>query len=112
MRIAKMFVAFTVTALMLAACANQKEPAEKAVAQVESSLAEFRADAEKYAADELKSVDEAVAKLKANLEKEGLQRRRDRRALGVFRRDFAQGHRRKGEDRRGSGRRCGASRVG
>jgi hypothetical protein len=69
MRIAKMFVAFTMTALMLAACANQKEPAEKAVAQVESSLAEIRADAEKYAADELKSVDEAVAKLKANLEK-------------------------------------------
>jgi len=69
MRIAKMFVAFTMTALMLAGCANQKEPAEKAVAKVESSLAEFRADAEKYAADELKSVDESVAKLKANLEK-------------------------------------------
>lgn len=69
MRIAKMFVALTAAALALAACANQKEPAEKAVAQVESSLAEFRADAEKYAAEELKTVDESVAKLKANLEK-------------------------------------------
>lgn len=67
MRIAKMYVALTAITLVLAACANQKEPAEKAVAQVESALAEFRADAEKYAAEELKSVEESVAKLKANL---------------------------------------------
>jgi chromosome segregation ATPase len=69
MRIAKIFVALTASALVLAACANQKEPAEKAVAQVESSLAEFRADAEKYAAEELKSVDESVTRLKNNLAK-------------------------------------------
>lgn len=67
MRIAKLFVALTATTLVLAACANQKEPAEKAVAQVESSLAEFRADAEKYAAEELKGVEESVTKLKNNL---------------------------------------------
>ena len=67
MRIAKLFVAFAATTLVLAACANQKEPAEKAVAQVESSLAEIRADAEKYAAEELKGVDESVTKLKNNL---------------------------------------------
>ena len=67
MRIAKVFVALAATALMLAACANQKEPAEKAVAQVDSALAEFRADAEKYASEELKGVDESVTKLKANL---------------------------------------------
>ena len=58
---------------MLFACANQKEPAEKAVAQVESSLAEFRADAEKYAAEELKSVEASVAKLKTNLAKKDYQ---------------------------------------
>ncbi len=69
MRIAKMFVALTAITLVLGACANQKEPAEKAVAQVESALAEFRTDAEKFAAEELKSVDESVAKLKANLAK-------------------------------------------
>ena len=69
MRVAKIFVAMTAAALALAACANQKEPAEKAVAQVESSLAEFRADAEKYAAEELKSVDESVTRLKNNLAK-------------------------------------------
>jgi ActR/RegA family two-component response regulator len=67
MRIAKIFVAFAATTLMLAACANQKEPAEKAVAQVESSLAEFKADAEKYAAEDLKGVDDSVNKLKKNL---------------------------------------------
>lgn len=67
MRIAKTLVALAATALVLAACANQKEPAEKAMAQVESSLAEFRAEAEKYAAEELKGVEESVAKLKKNL---------------------------------------------
>lgn len=64
MRIAKMFVALTATALALAACANHKEPAEKAIAQVESALAEIRADAEKYAPEELKGLDESVATLK------------------------------------------------
>ncbi len=64
MRIAKMFVALTATALALAACANHKEPAEKAIAQVESALAEIRADAEKYTPEELKGLDESVATLK------------------------------------------------
>jgi len=67
MRIAKTMVALAATALMLVGCASQKEPAEKAVAQVESSLAEFRADAEKYAAEELKGVEASVTKLKNNL---------------------------------------------
>src|SRR5262245_54139893 len=69
MRSAKMFVAFTAAVLAMAACANQKEPAEKAVAQIESSLAEFRADAEKYAAEELKGLDEQINTLKANIAK-------------------------------------------
>jgi len=64
MRIAKMFVALTATALALAACANHKEPAEKAIAQVESALAEIRADAEKYAPEDLKGLDESIATLK------------------------------------------------
>jgi chromosome segregation ATPase len=73
MRIAKTLLALAATTLMLFACANQKEPAEKAVAQVESSLAEFRADAEKYAAEELKGVEDSVAKLKANLTRKDYQ---------------------------------------
>jgi hypothetical protein len=73
MSIAKTMVALAATTMMLFACANQKEPAEKAVAQVESSLAEFRADAEKYAAEELKSVEDSVTRLKANLAKKDYQ---------------------------------------
>jgi hypothetical protein len=69
MRTAKLFAALAATAL-LAACANQKDPAEKAVARVESSLSEFRADAEKYAADELKEVNDSVNNLKNNLARE------------------------------------------
>jgi len=67
MRTAKMFVALAAAVLAMAACANQKEPAEKAVAQIESSLAEFRADAEKYAAEELKSLDDSISTLKAGI---------------------------------------------
>ena len=64
MRIAKIFVALTATALTMAACSNLKDPAEKAIAQIESSLAEVRGDAEKYASDNLKQLDESVATLK------------------------------------------------
>lgn len=56
-----------VAAVMLAACANQKEPAENAVAQIEASLAQFKADAEQYAADELKGVEESIGNLKNEL---------------------------------------------
>ena len=77
MRIAKMFVALTATALVLAACANHKEPAEKAIAQVESALAEIRGDAEKYAPEELKGLDESVATLKRGFGNKRLQRSAD-----------------------------------
>jgi hypothetical protein len=55
------------TAAWLAACSNQKEPAEKAVAQLEASLSQFRSDAEKYAATELKGVEDSIANLKGEL---------------------------------------------
>jgi len=64
MRIANVFVALTAAALALTACANHKDPAEKAIAQVESSLAEIRPEAEKYAPEKLQSLDESVATLK------------------------------------------------
>lgn len=67
MRSVKLFAMLAAASLALAACANQKEPAEQAVAKVESTLAEFHADAEKYAADELKDVDDSVKNLKSNL---------------------------------------------
>jgi hypothetical protein len=67
MRSAKLFALLAVASVVLAACANQKEPAERTVARVESSLAEFHADAEKYASEELKDVDADVANMKKNL---------------------------------------------
>ncbi len=69
MRNTTMLVAVAALQLLLAACANQKEPAEKAFAKIESSLAEFRADAQQYAAEELKGVDESVNDLKNKLAK-------------------------------------------
>ena len=64
MRIAKIFVALAATVLALTACENRKDPAEKTIAQIESSIAEVRPDAEKYAPDDLKGLDESVATLK------------------------------------------------
>jgi uncharacterized lipoprotein NlpE involved in copper resistance len=64
MRIAKIFVALAAVTLALSGCANHKDPAEKAIAQIESSLAEVRPDAEKYAPEDLKGLDESVATLK------------------------------------------------
>lgn len=64
----RIILALAATAI-LAACANQKEPAENAVAKVEASLNEIRADAQKYTADQLQAVDTSVNRLKENLAK-------------------------------------------
>ena len=55
--------------LFVAACANQKEPATQALASVESSLAEVRADAAKFAKDQLDAVESGIATLHAKLDK-------------------------------------------
>ena len=67
MHMLKTLAALAASALLLTACANQKEPAEKSVAQIEASLTEFKADAEQYAAGELKGVEETVDRLKSEL---------------------------------------------
>lgn len=69
MRIVNLLAATVLAAATFAlpGCANQKEPAEKALAQVESALADVRADAEKFAADEYKDVNDSVTNLKNNL---------------------------------------------
>jgi hypothetical protein len=54
-------------AAMLFACASQKEPAEKAVAQVEASIAALKEDASKYAASELQGVEASLGALKDKL---------------------------------------------
>jgi hypothetical protein len=67
MRALKMLAAFAAAAMLITGCANQKEPAEKAVSQVEASLSQFKGDAETYAAEELQGVEESIAKLKEEL---------------------------------------------
>ncbi|HET9862586.1 MAG TPA: hypothetical protein VFP37_04025 [Steroidobacteraceae bacterium] len=62
------FVALAAAAL-LAACTNQQQPAENAVAKIEASLNEVRADAQKYASDQLQTVETSVTRLKENLAK-------------------------------------------
>lgn len=55
------------TALLAFGCSSQKEPAEKAVAQIESSVASIREDAAKYAPEELASVDASLTAAKDKL---------------------------------------------
>ena len=57
-------------ALVLAACTSQKEPAENAFSKVDAALNEVRTDAQQYAPDQLKTVEESVSRLKANLDKQ------------------------------------------
>jgi hypothetical protein len=67
MSMTRILAVVAAAAVLMTGCANQKEPAEKAVAQVEASLAQFKDDAEKYAAEELKGAQESIDKLKAEL---------------------------------------------
>ncbi len=67
MRSISSLAAAAAMAVLLTACANQKEPAESAVAKVEASFTELKADAAKYAAQELGDVEKAVGRLKAKL---------------------------------------------
>ena len=55
--------------LLAVGCANQKEPATKAVADAEATLATFRDEASRYASTELQSAEAAIASLKASLDK-------------------------------------------
>jgi hypothetical protein len=56
-------------ALLAVGCANQKEPAEKAVAAAESALAEMRAEAAQYAPEALQAAESTVAGVKEKLAK-------------------------------------------
>lgn len=69
MRTAVKCLGLLLAASLLVACAGQKEPATKAVADIEASLATLREDATKYAANELQQVEVGLLDLKDSLAK-------------------------------------------
>jgi hypothetical protein len=65
------FVFYAVVAvLVLSACENQEEPARKAIADVEAALAAAGSDAERYVGDQVQSVRDGIASLRAKLAQE------------------------------------------
>lgn len=54
--------------LLISGCAKNQMEAKKDVDKIEDSLKDIRADAERYAADGLKSVDAQVARFKADID--------------------------------------------
>lgn len=69
MRMTMKWWSLVLVALLAAGCAGQKEPANKAVADIEASLSAMRDDATKYAATEFQQVEAGLASLKASLAK-------------------------------------------
>jgi hypothetical protein len=63
------FLTLAVVALVATGCANQMEPAKKAIADIEAAVAAAGDDAVKYAPDEVRAVNDQVAGLKAQFDK-------------------------------------------
>jgi hypothetical protein len=59
-----------VVAAMLCACGTQKKPAERALAETEAAISSLRSDAASIAPDELAALDESLAGLKADLQRQ------------------------------------------
>jgi hypothetical protein len=70
MQISRFVLALLAASVLATGCAKQKAPATKAVEAIESSLAEVKADAERYAPEGLKGVESQLARLKTSLEAE------------------------------------------
>ena len=62
------FVSLAMAAVLLAGCANQMEPAKKAIADIEAAIAAAGPDAAQYIPDQLQAVTSEVASLKAKFD--------------------------------------------
>ena len=62
------FVSLVMAAVLLAGCANQMEPASKAIADIEAAIAAAGPDAAQYIPDQLQAVTSEVASLKAKFD--------------------------------------------
>ena len=59
----------TLAAVLIAGCAGDKAPAERAVANAETAIAQVRDAATKYAPDQMQAVDAQFNSIKDNLAK-------------------------------------------
>ena len=62
------FLSMVLAALVLAGCANQMEPAKKAIADIEAAISAAGADASQYVPDQLQAVTGQLADLKAKFD--------------------------------------------
>jgi hypothetical protein len=62
------FLSLLMAAVLLAGCANQMEPARKAIADIEAAVAAAGPDAAQYIPDQLQAVTSQVASLKAKFD--------------------------------------------
>ena len=69
MKTLSVWVLATLATFALASCANQKAPAEQAVASAETALSAVRDEAQKYAPDQLHAIDAQLSEMKDNLSK-------------------------------------------
>lgn len=65
----KGFTALAIAVFVLAGCASQKEPAKKAIADIEAAVTAAGEDATKYIPEEVQAVNDEIAKLKAQFDK-------------------------------------------
>jgi hypothetical protein len=62
------FVLLSVLSLLFVACAGQKEPAQKLISDIQSTVAAASAEAEKYVPDQLADVQSKLSTLKASFD--------------------------------------------
>ena len=68
MRISTVFLALCASTLLIGGCAKNQMAAKKDVDQIENSLKDIRADAQRYAPDGLKSVESQLARFKSDMD--------------------------------------------
>ncbi len=68
MRISSVFLVLCASTLFIGGCAKNQMAAKKDVDQIESSLKDIRAEAQRYAPDGLKSVESQLARFKSDVD--------------------------------------------